>query len=202
MIINKNNQFPTAGYVFAVGVTVAAAWFTVMSTAARATDVTASHTVQLRADIEKICRLTDSFSSHLDFRLAEGQPAGSIFKESTSADITCNTAAGVELVSEMGAVVHRGIHVIGNETAIGNDVLTDFDYTARLTQSSEVLAQLNTADNDAILTEETSGVQTAFDIADISAGVTLDLEVEPEDVMGVLQSGKYIDNLTINIIPQ
>ena len=44
--------------------------------------------------------------------------------------------------------------------------------------------------------------QTAFDIADISAGVTLDLEVEPEDVMGVLQSGAYIDNLTINIIPQ
>jgi len=79
--------------------------------------------------------------------------------------------------------------------------MTSFDYIATLEDSSGVLATLNTADTGGINSEETSGLASAFDSSSIPSNTQVTLEIEPEEFMGVLQSGIYIDEITVKVIP-
>jgi len=201
MTIKKKNPYSTAGRAFAFGAAVAALSLGIVTDPANANGTTASQTVEIRADIPTMCQYEGSFDSSLNLPLHNGRPAGELSQAETTNNITCNTAADVELVSRYGGAVHREIHIRNNESPLGGDQMTSFDYIATLEDSSGVLATLNTADTGGINSEETSGLASAFDSSSIPSNTQVTLEIEPEEFMGVLQSGTYIDEITVKVIP-
>ncbi|RIA56342.1 hypothetical protein [Dichotomicrobium thermohalophilum] len=197
MIIKKRGRF-SANPVIAMG--VAAVALSLSGASADANDVTATETVTIRADIPKICEFDSSFGD-LDLPLtASGRP-NAMQALTADATITCNTTASVELESQHGAVVHHGVEILGNQSALGTEYLTSFDYTATLKQNGTQVVQLDTSSTSGTGTPESISAASAFGGA-MPTSLPLTLEVVPEEVSGVLQSGTYVDDLKVKIIPQ
>jgi hypothetical protein len=206
MSIKNKTKKSTASGILALGFAAAALPFTITSADANGNTtetVTDSETVTLKADIPKLCKFESTFNSgNIDIPLLpdSGRPN---FMEwvNASASITCNTVADVELESAYGGMVHDGIHIDGNPDNLGSDYLTSFDYAATLSHGGDDLATLDTA-NGPINAALSSDPQEGFTSGNVPHDETLNLRIKPENVSGVLQAGKYRDNLTVKLIPK
>jgi hypothetical protein len=197
MSIKNKTKKSTASGILALGFAAAALPFTVSTADANGNTtekVTASRTVTLSADIPKLCKFGSGFGD-ITVNVDHNGDVAPI-PVTKYANITCNTAADVELESANGGMVHDG-----NPDNLGGDYLTSFDYTARLLHGGQELAKLNTA-NESFDGPESSGVKEGFASGNVPHNQTLDLEIKPENVSGVLQAGNYRDSLTVKVIPQ
>ena len=190
MISKKNNPFSTACSVIALGIaTVAFA-----GAPAHANGTYAENEITLEAEIPNMCSFDTPFGSEIEItHLHNGRPAGDQSKVESTAQVTCNVAASVELTSNGGGMA---LFPPGND--LGAPYLTSFDYAATLKANDANVVTLDTASGNNTATADAS---SAFG-GNMPTELPLTLEIVPEDVAGVLQAGSYRDTLTVRISPQ
>ena len=189
MISKKNNPFSTACSVIALGIaTVAFA-----GAPAHANGTYAENEITLEAEIPNMCSFDTPFGSEIEItHLHNGRPAGDQSKVESTAQVTCNVVASVELTSNGGGMA---LFPPGND--LGAPYLTSFDYAATLKTATADVVTLDTASGNTA----TAPAGTAFG-GSMPTELPLTLEIVPEEVTGVLQAGTYLDTLTVRITPQ
>jgi hypothetical protein len=192
MTTKKNNPFLTACSVLALGIAAAA----FAGAPAHANSTYAENEIEIKAEIPNMCSFDQSFDNEIEIEpLHNGRPAGNNSKVESTAQVTCNVAASVELSSNRGGMAL--FPPVTPDNDLGASYLTSFDYAATLKTASGDVVTLDTAsDNTA-----TADANTAFD-GSMPTELPLTLEIVPEEVEGVLQAGIYLDTLTVRITPQ
>lgn len=198
MINQQKNHYWKANSVLALALATVGLSFGM--SADNAIGETAEEIVRIEANIPKMCQFDEYFGQVDIVELMDGKPDSASPAEAT-ARVTCNAIADVELESTHGGMRHFGVHITEapplQETPLGDPYLTQFDYTATLADGNgQEVAQLDTANASGTITE-----QSAFGGV-MPTGQDLTLEIRPQNVAGVLQAGRYRDELVVRIIPQ
>jgi len=183
----NNNQFSVVNAALVLG--IAAMGMSVTAGSAHAQATAAQSSVQIQATVPSMCAFDSHFDTSVQLALLpSGKPDSSQTIE-TSAQVTCNAPASVELRSANDRMVR-----VPPPQQLSDPYVTSFDYTATLLHDTTSLLELNTENGP------TATAASAF--ADMPTEAALTLEIVPHHVAGVLQSGLYQDEITVLIIPE
>ena len=187
MTHKNNNQFSLVNAALVLGIAAGGMSIAVSSAHAQATGAQSS--VMIQATVPSMCAFDSHFDTNVQLELLPNGKPDSDETVETSAQVTCNAPASVELRSSNERMMR-----VPPPQQLKDPYVTSFDYTATLLHDTTHLLELNT-ENGA-----TATAASAFSAMPTEAA--LKLQIVPHHVAGVLQSGLYQDEITVLIIPE